>query len=153
MKYVFLFLMALVGTGVSFAQSGSAKQVQWTFTSKKIAENTYEVRIAAMINADYHMYAQNAGIEGPVPTTLKYTANPLVTVDGKAKEVGKLVKKFESAWDGNVNYYEKKVEFVQVVKLKGKVKTNLSGKVLFMVCNENQCLPPSEVDFKVAVGG
>ena len=153
MKYLFLVILALAGTGVSFAQSGSAKQVNWTYTAKKIAENTYEVRITAQINGDYHMYAQNAGIEGPVPTTLKYAANPLVTIDGKAKEVGKMIKKFESAWDGNVNYYEKKVEFVQTVKLKGKVKTSLSGKIEFMVCNESLCLPPSEIEFKVAIGG
>ncbi len=105
MKYLFLVILALAGTGVSFAQSGSAKQVNWTYTTKKIAENTYEVRITAQIYGDYHMYAQNAGIEGPVPTTLKYAANPLLTIDGKAKEVGKMIKKFESAWDGNVKYY------------------------------------------------
>jgi hypothetical protein len=153
MKYILLFALALFGTGVSIAQSGSAKEVKWTFTSKKISENVYEVRMAANINGDYHMYAQQAGAEGPIPTTFKFTPNPLVTLDGKTKEEGKLVNKFESAWDGKVNYYEKKVEFVQVVKLKGKVKTNIAGKVEFIVCNESRCLPPAEVDFKIAVGG
>lgn len=153
MKYIFLFVFAAFFSGVSMAQTGSAKQVKWTFTSKKLSENVYELKFSAVINGDYHMYAQQAGVEGPVPTAFKFGANPLVTLDGKPKEVGKLVKKYESAWDGNVNYFEKKVDFVQVVKLKGKVKTNVSGKVEFMVCNDNQCLPPSEVDFKVAVGG
>jgi thiol:disulfide interchange protein DsbD len=153
MKQFFLFVLALIGTGVSFAQSGSAKQVKWTFTSKKISDNVYEVRFVADINGDYHMYAQAAGVEGPVPTLFKFTPNPLVAMDGKVKEQGKLVTKFEPSWDGKVNYYEHKVEFVQKVKLKGKVKTNLAGKVEFMVCNDNLCLPASEVDFKVALGG
>jgi len=39
------------------------------------------------------------------------------------------------------------------VKLKANVKTNLSGKVEFMVCDEKQCLPPSDVDIKVNIGG
>lgn len=152
MKHFFLFLFTVIST-VAIAQSGSAKQVTWTSTAKKLSEGVYEVKLVADIKGDYHMYAQVAGIEGPVPTAFSFTPNPLVTLNGKVKEVGKMVKKYESAWEGNVNYYEKKVEFVQQVKLKGKAKTNLAGKVEFMVCNESQCLPPSEVDFKVAVGG
>jgi thiol:disulfide interchange protein DsbD len=42
---------------------------------------------------------------------------------------------------------------VQLIKLKGSVKTNIAGKVEFMVCDDKQCLPPTTVDFKVAVGG
>jgi DsbC/DsbD-like thiol-disulfide interchange protein len=152
MKHFFLFLFTVLST-VAIAQSGSAKQVTWTSSAKKLSEGVYEVKLVADIKGDYHMYAQAAGIEGPVPTAFSFTPNPLVTLNGKVKEVGKMVKKYESAWEGNVNYYEKKVEFVQQVKLKGKAKTNLAGKVEFMVCNESQCLPPSEVDFKVAVGG
>lgn len=152
MKHFFLFLFTVIST-FAIAQSGSAKQVTWTTSAKKLSEGLYEVKMVADIKGDYHMYAQAAGIEGPVPTAFSFTPNPLVTLNGKVKEVGKLVKKYESAWEGNVNYYEKKVEFVQQVKLKGKAKTNLAGKVEFMVCNESQCLPPSEVDFKVAVGG
>ncbi len=152
MKYSFFILFVLI-SGFTMAQSGSAKKVSWTTSSKKIAENLYEVRLIAEIKGDYHMYAQNAGVEGPVPTTLNFTANPLVTMNGNVKEVGKMVKKYESAWPGNVNYYEKKMEFVQQVKLKGKVKTSLAGKIEFMVCNDSECLPPSEVDFKVPIGG
>ena len=74
-------------------------------------------------------------------------------LDGSVKEIGKVVRKFESVWGGSVNYYEKTVNFVQVVKLKANVKTNLAGKVEFMVCDEKKCLPPSNVDIKVNVGG
>lgn len=153
MKYIIIFAVTFFATGASFGQSGSAKQVKWTFTSKKISDNLYEVRMSAIINGDYHLYAQVPGVDGPVPTSFTFNPNPLLAIDGKLKESGKLIKKYESAWPGNVSYYEKKVEFVQQVKLKGKVKTNVAGKVEFMVCNESQCLPPSEVDFKIAVGG
>lgn len=153
MKKTILTLTGLFAFFMVFAQSGSAKQVKWTFSSKKIADNTYEVKLTANINGDYHIYAQEAGVDGPVPTSVNFTSNPLISFNGKIKEQGKLIKKYESAWSGNVNYYEKTVDFVQVVKLKTRAKTNLNGKVEFMVCNDNLCLPPSEVEFKVAVGG
>ena len=64
-----------------------------------------------------------------------------------------MVKKNEAAWGHDVKYYEKTVDFVQVVKLKTNVKTSLAGKVEFMVCNDQQCLPPADVDIKVNIGG
>jgi Disulphide bond corrector protein DsbC len=153
MKHILITAFSLILAFAVFAQSGSAKQVKWTYSSKKVAENTFEIRMTANILGSYHLYAQHAGVEGPLPTSITFVPNPLITIIGQTKETGKLIKKYESAWPGTVNYYEKKVEFVQIIKLKSKVKTNLNGKVEFIVCNESECLPPSEVDFKVATGG
>jgi thiol:disulfide interchange protein DsbD len=152
MKNILLASFLFLNFGTLLAQSGSAKQVDWSFSSKKIADKTYEVKLTAIIKGNFHLYAQQLGVEGPVPTSFVFTPNPLFSLTGKVKEMGKLIKKFESAWDGNVSYFEKKVEFIQVVKCKANVKTNLSGEVEFMVCNDAQCLPPAKVPFKVAIG-
>lgn len=146
-------MLALAVAAALAVNAQSDKAVKWAYSAKKIADKTYEVHMTATISGDYHMYAQNAGVEGPLPTKFTFVKNPLAAPDGKVKEVGKMVKKNEEVWGGTVNYYEKTVDFVQVVKLKGNVKTNLAGSVEFMVCNESQCLPPSTVDFKVPVGG
>jgi len=150
MKHLIPLLALLFATSV-FGQSN--KQVQWNFSSKKISDNTYEIHMTATVIGDWHLYAQNVGVDGPVPTSFSFNKNPLLVLDNKIKEVGTLVKKKEEVWGGVVNYYLNKVNFIQVVKLKGNIKTNVAGKVEFMVCNESQCLPPSTVDFKVNVGG
>ncbi|HRQ51503.1 MAG TPA: protein-disulfide reductase DsbD family protein, partial [Agriterribacter sp.] len=82
-----------------------------------------------------------------------FARNPLIDIDGRVKESGKLIKKHEAVWGGDVNYYENKVEFVQLVKLKKKIKTQVGGTVEFMVCDDKECLPPAEVPFKVSIGG
>ncbi len=151
MKHLFTLLSVLMITTLASAQS--AKQVKWSFTSKKIAEKTYEIHMTASLNGNWHLYAQNVGVDGPVPTTFTYTKNPLLSVDGKPKEIGKVIKKKEEVWGGVVNYYEKSVNFIQVVKVKGNIKTNMAGKVEFMVCDDQQCLPPSQVEFTVNLGG
>jgi thiol:disulfide interchange protein DsbD len=151
MKKFSLFIIGLIVGYTLLAQS--SKQVKWAFTSRKIAEKTFEVHMTATINGNYHLYAQNAGVEGPLPTAFVFTKNPLLMLDGKVKEVGKLVKKYESAWSGSVNYYEKTVNFIQTVKVRGAAKTNLAGKVEFMVCDDNLCLPPAEIPFSIVIGG
>lgn len=153
MKRITIAFSLLFFANVIFAQTGSSRMVNWNFASKKINDNTYEIRFTADINGKYHMYAQNVGVEGPVATSFTFTKNPMLSLDGKVKEIGKMIKKHEAVWGGDVKYYENKVEFVQVVNLKKNIKTNVGGTVEFMVCDDKECLPPSEVAFKVNVGG
>ncbi len=150
MKHILLICTILLSGLCSIAQS--SKQVKWSFTSKKIADKTYEVHMTADINPNWHMYAQDAG-EGPQPTAFNFTKNPLLSFDGNVKEVGKLKKVYEDAFKSEVRFYEKSVNFIQVVKVRGNAKTNLTGKVEFMVCDDKSCLPPAEVPFAVAIGG
>jgi DsbC/DsbD-like thiol-disulfide interchange protein len=139
------FLLAL-------AAAAQTNVVKWNYSAKKIADKTYEIHMTATVDKGWHIFSQNAG-DGPIATEVTFKPNPLVTRDGKVKEVGKMVKKYEAIFKSNVQYYEKTVDFVQVVKLKGKVKTTVSGTVEYGVCNESRCLPPATSEFKVQVGG
>ena len=150
MKKYLLLALAVIALAGAQAQSN---KVNWTFSSKKVADGTYEVHLKADISGNWHLYAQNVGVEGPIPTSFTFTKNPLVSLSGTPKEVGKVIKKNEEVWGGVVNYYENTVDFVQTVKVKGKAKTNLAGKLEYMVCNDKECLPPTEVPFSVAIGG
>ena len=147
------FLCLALGLYAFFGSSAqSSKQVQWNYSVKKIADKTFEVHMSATISGGFHLYAQDAGGDGPLATTFTFSPNPLVVMNGKVKETGNLISKYESAWKHDVKYYEKSVDFVQVIKLKANAKTDFAGKVEFMVCNDHSCLPPSEVEIKVNVG-
>ena len=126
--------------------------VRWTYTAKKIADKTYELHLTATIDGNWHMYAQDAG-EGPEPTVINFTTNPLLKFDGKVKEVGKLEKSYDNNFKSVLKYYSKKIDFVQKVKVKSSIATVVKGSVSFMVCNDRQCLPPREVPFTIKVGG
>jgi DsbC/DsbD-like thiol-disulfide interchange protein len=147
-KLLTLFLFAIP----VLANAQIENPVKWDFTAKKINANTYEVHMKANIDAGWHLYAQEAG-EGPVPTTFKFSKNPLVATAGKIKEQGKLKKAFDKNFDSELKYYENEVNFVQTVTVKGKATTQVKGSVEFMVCDDHQCLPPKEVPFAVPVGG
>jgi thiol:disulfide interchange protein DsbD len=126
--------------------------VKWSFVSKKINEKTYELHMTATIDPGWHLYAQEAG-EGPVPTSFKFSKNPLVAANGRVKEDGKLHKAFDKNFDSELKYYENQVNFVQTVTIKGKAATKVKGSVEFMVCDDHQCLPPKEIEFAIGVGG
>jgi len=139
-----------LATNFLFAQIQNP--VSWTTSSKKINDKTYEVHLTANLNSGWHIYSQHTPEGGPVPTSLTFTKNPLVTVEGKAKEVGKLEQHVEPLFGNiDVKQFSNKVDFVQLVKLKAPVKTSVNVAVEFMVCNDKQCLPPKTEKLSVAL--
>lgn len=126
--------------------------VSWTTTSKKIDSKTYEVHVTANIDKGWHIYSQTTAEGGPIPTSLAFTKNPLIIIEGKAKEIGKLEKHNEPLF-GNieVKQFSNNVDFVQKVKLKAPVKTSVEVAVEFEVCNDKQCMPPITKKFSVAL--
>lgn len=145
----FLFFVCITLAAPGFAQLQNP--VKWNFSSKKINATTYEVHLRANIDGDWHLYSQTTPDGGPIPTAISFTKNPLITLKGDAKEVGKLEKKMEPLFGVEVRQFSNKVDFVQTIKLKAPVKTTVTGNVEFMVCDDHQCLPPSAQKFSIAL--
>jgi hypothetical protein len=124
--------------------------VKWTTTSKKVGDG-YEVTLTATLPKPWHIYSQFTGDGGPVPTSFKFAKNPLVTFDGNVKEVGKLLEAYDKNFDTKVKSFGEKVAFVQNVKVKGNIKTNVSVTVEYMTCDDSQCLPPTKKTFSVSL--
>jgi Disulphide bond corrector protein DsbC len=143
------FLVPLVLLFTVF--TATAQKVTWSYTAKKIAGGKYELHITATPPAGWHIYSQNTPDGGPLPTAFTFNKNPLVTVAGKPKETGKMVKYFDKGFKVNVLYFEGKVDFVQMVTLKGTVKTNVTGQVESMICDNSRCLPPTTEKFTIAL--
>jgi Disulphide bond corrector protein DsbC len=148
MKKLFLSVAALFTAAIIYAQN----PVSWSFTAKKIADKTFEVHMTATIQKSWHLYSQNQPEDAVAsPTSFTLTTNPLLTLDGKIKEVGKMEKFVDKELGLSANQYSDKVDFVQVVKLKGNVNTNLSGSVEFQTCDDKKCLPPKTINFNIAL--
>lgn len=128
-----------------------ADPVQWNTSIKKINANTYEIHLTATVKSPWHLYSQATPAGGPVPTVISFAKNPVLAFDGNVLEKGDLVKKREEVFGIDVMYFNNTVDFVQVVKTKAKVKTNVTGSVRYMVCNDRECLPPKTVSFELQV--
>ncbi len=144
-------VFTLVAVMVAFSAMAQIKDpVKWTASSKKKGD-AYEVVLSATLPKPWHIYSQHTGAGGPIPTTLKFTKSPLLVFQGNVKELGKLKEEFDTNFDTKVKYYGDKVDFVQTVKVKGNVKTNVNVTIEYMTCNESQCLPPTKKTFNVSL--
>ena len=150
MKKSLLFSLGFLMVGLlagSFANAQSVKQVNWSFSSKKIGEKTYEVHMTAIPDKGWHIYSQEQPSEAIAqPTAIKFTKNPIVLIEGLTKEVGEK-EKYEDKTAGIIQYQYAKVDFVQSVKLKAEAKTTLTGTITYQACTDEMCLPPKTVSF------
>ena len=148
-KSLILGLLLLTAT----AASAQLNPITWSFSAKKIADKTYEVQMTATIQTNWHLYSQVQPEDAvAMPTTFELNPNPLFTLDGKIKEIGKLEKYTDKVLKVSANQYSNTVTFTQVVKMKGNAKTSITGTVEYQTCDDKKCLPPKKVSFKVALG-
>ena len=148
MKKFLSLLMLTIGVAAAKAQT----PVNWTFSTKKISDKTYEVHLTAMLQSGWHLYSQAQPEDAIViPTGFKFTNNPLLKLDGNTREIGKLEKFKDEKLGISANQYSRKVDFVQIIKLKGNAKTNISGSVEYQTCDDKKCLPPKTVNFSVDI--
>jgi thiol:disulfide interchange protein DsbD len=144
-----LFSLLLLSC-VLFTQAQILKPVSWSFSSKQTGDQEFELTLTAKIDNNWHLYSQFIADGGPIPTSFKFTPSADYQLIGKASESPKPKKVFEKAFNMNVSFFEKKAVFTQKIKLKVPA-TTIKGTLEFMVCNDNQCLPPEDVDFSFSV--
>jgi hypothetical protein len=150
MKKFVLILISFFTVGLVSAQG--LNPVSWSFNSKKISENVYELQMIATIQHGWHVYSQNQPKDAIAePTTVVFNKNPLIELDGKLKEAGNLEKFKDKELDISANQYSNKVVFSQRVKVKGKAKTNVTGKLTYQTCNDEKCLPAKTINLSIAL--
>lgn len=135
---------------VIYMGSMAQEPVQWTFTTKKTADQQVEVHLLAKLKPGWHLYAgiqpENAIAE---PTKIVFMKNPLFRLSGGISEYGNK-QLFENREVGISAYqYEEQVDFVQLVLLRSKAKANIHGSITYEVCTNEKCLPAKTIPFNL----
>lgn len=148
-KLLFLGLFLTV-ISVSYAQTDNP--VHWSFSSKKVSAQVYELHIKALIDPPYHVYskADQSGIA--LPIKVSFNANPNIALQGVITEHGELTTRVDQTSGLTLKFYADEVDFVQVVKLKRKGKIQIKGHIDYMACTDDHCLPEAKQLFTINLG-
>ena len=143
MSRIFFTLTALLFFSTSFAQI--LNPVRFDYSAVKKGNNLYEVRIKTLLQPTWHIYSVKNPPGGAEPTSIKVKEGNII---GAIKEKGKLKSVYDKEFQVTQNYYESTVDFVQLVKVNSSAK-KITGNIVYMVCNDRQCLPPKDVEFNI----
>lgn len=127
--------------------------VKWKFSQKQINETEVELYFEATLEKKWHLYAQKLESDlGPVPSSFVFDESKLYERVGDVKEPKAKVE-FDPNFDMNLSFFDNKVTFTQKIKILSSSNFSVSGYVEYMVCDDEKCLPPTEVNFSFKIKG
>jgi thiol:disulfide interchange protein DsbD len=119
--------------------------VDFSHYVKQTADDEITIFFSGKMSDGWHIYSQNEK-NGPTPTTLTISSIKGAELVGILTANQKPIKKFEEVFDAEVMYFEKSVLFSQKFKLTDS-KYAVEGYLEYGACNDQNCLPPTSVDF------
>lgn len=144
--HLFRFLLLLLVIPFSLS-SQILNPSKWKIETKKTGADTYELRFEVAIEPGWHLYSQNIGDEGPIPTNIVFESmDGFTTAKPKAAESGNIKNEFDKMFQMPITYFEGKGVLVHKLKLT-KPEVRVKGYIEFMLCDDKQCLPPNEEEF------
>jgi len=123
--------------------------VKWDSKAERISANEATILLTATCDAGWHIYSQTVPDGGPIATTFDFKELNNAKLTGKTTEP-KGHTEFDKAFGITVTYFEKTVVFKQKVKVT-KDPASVGGEIGYMVCNDERCLPPDYIPFKVDI--
>ena len=141
---VLTYLLALIGMLPMFAQM--QEPVKFQTELKKISDTEAELVFNATIDAGWHLYSTELPEDGPVSATINFDKMEGAELVGKLTPIGKVIEHFDNMFEMNLRYFENKGTFVQKVKFNSDTYT-LKGYLQYGACNDENCLPPTDVEF------
>lgn len=142
MKLQLLLISFLLSSFISLSQT----KIMWNFAYNQESKT---VEIQATLADGWHLYSQDVDNEiGPVPTSFTFESNNDLKLIGKVTEPSP-IQKYDENFEAMLDFFEGKVVFSQRVSV--KESTELKGFVTYMVCNDTQCLPPTDENFTITI--
>lgn len=123
-----------------------ADPVHFTSQLKELGGDEAEIIFSAKIDAGWHVYSTDLS-GGPIPATFNKVKMEGVETVGKLKPRGNEQKTFDKLFGMDVRYFEHTATFVQKVKFT-KEKYVIDCYLEYGACNDEMCMPPSEIAFK-----
>ena len=141
--FISWLVMALLCLPV-FAQI--QEPVKFKTEMKTLSANEAEIIFAGAVENGWHIYSTDLPEGGPISATFNIDKIEGAELVGKLMPRGNEIEKMDPIFEMKVRYFEKQATFVQKIKLTGG-DYKIVGYLEYGACNDENCLPPTSVDF------
>ena len=117
-----------------------------TATQKKVADDALEIVFQGSADAGWHVYGTDIADGGPTRAELTIEKLKGLKPDGKLRATGKVHRAMDDMFEMEVSYMEGTASFAQRFIIT-EPKYEVAGYLTFGACNDEQCMPPTNVEF------
>ena len=145
-------LLFSVLIGIGYSQFKTPVTISTEVENSSRPGEVAHVLIKASMDDEWHIYAlENAG-EGPVASRIKISGD-IVDEQGLI-EHREPTEKFDEGFGVKTRFFKGTTDFRVPIRIKEDApigETTLSVYMLYQVCNESLCYPPSEVNINASI--
>ena len=120
--------------------------VHFSVSQKQVSPSEVDVIFTGKIDKGWHVYSTGLPDDGPISATLTSETSEGAKAEGKLKAQGKEISQFDNLFGMKLRYFENSVTFVQRYKLTAE-EYHIKGFLEYGACNDQSCLPPTQVEF------
>ena len=158
MKRILFLLLLLVGAanfqlstfnfqlsiGEAYAQFQDP--VKFTVKQKQLSDTEMEIVFSGKMDAGWHVYSTDIPDGGPTKAELTLEKQKGVKPKGGLRATGKVHRAMDDLFGMELSYMEGTASFSQKFTLTGG-DYEVSGYLTYGACNDENCIPPTNVDF------
>ncbi len=152
-KNIFLLVFLFFITNTYFTLNAQVFQpVKWSFSHIEKGDNQYELQFKALIDEGWSIYGSDIPSGGPVPTTIEFDETEGVEFIGEIISP-ELSTKYDPNFEMELTMGKGQLIFKQIVEVKSQNPVTITGELVYMSCDDTQCLPPDYIDFEFKLPG
>ena len=119
---------------------------------KTISDTEAQIVFTGNIDAGWHVYSTDLPSGGPISATFNVEKIQGAELMGKLTPQGKEIENFDKVFEMKLRYFENTATFVQKFKITD-ASYQIEGYLEYGACNDENCLPPTEVPFSFSGKG
>ncbi|MBZ9788017.1 thioredoxin family protein [Psychroflexus sp. CAK57W] len=154
-----LLVFSLLITAQSWAQFGFEQQdnsinpSSWEASVVKKSDSIFTVEITAQIDEGWHLPSQTElkkDENGPIPTEFNFEFDSAILEKAGSTQEPDGITKFDEIFKTDLTYFLDQATFKQDFKVRAK-EGSLDLEILFMICNDEMCLPQDQKRFSFSI--
>ena len=123
-------------------------QVNFTVSYKRVSPTEIDVIFNGTAAPGWHVYGTRCGGDGPNPAIFGTDKAKGAKVKGSLKDGPGIKKAYDEMFGQEIYFFEGKAQYTQRVELTAK-DYEFEGYLQYSACNDETCLPPTDVMCKL----
>lgn len=146
-----LTLLIIITMAATAAMAQTVQPVKWRISVKMTSKTEGVVTIRAIVGQGWHLYGLDIPKGGPKPTSFNFSKSEGIELAGGIAPSVKPEARQDAAFGMKLSQWSSNVNFTQHFRLKGNGQAKIDLAIVYMACNDENCMPPKTETFSVKV--
>lgn len=144
---IFLTLICVINGGAQ-----KLDPIVWTTSVENNSADAATLKFAVEVEPGWHLYGFDLPDDGPNATSITVELPEGVEAAGEIEPSRAPIEKYDPVFALNLSWWDSAVNFTQQLRITDGKSHEVTGQIFFQGCNDQTCISPQRLPFKVTVG-